>query len=63
MAWAVEKLFLELNCFKQRIFCSVKNFINLLCVDFFSNLSILDRREIDASTVGTFYFRFFYALG
>ena len=28
------------------IFCSVKNFINLLCINFSSILSILDRREI-----------------
>ena len=32
--------------FEIKDFCSVKNFINLLCINFFIILSLLDRREI-----------------
>ena len=47
MSWAVEEFFLKLNLGKDKgFFCSVKNFIDLVCVTFSSILSILDRREM-----------------
>ena len=40
------KILPKAKLFEIKDFCSVKNFINLLCISFSSILSILDRREM-----------------